>query len=289
MEGTEEEKEMKGEREQEIWEGGEISAAVEEEQAERKVEEEEPAFSVDLDFFMAQMGMLDEDPPSSQAGDMELVHSSSRQDHQLRQEVSGRSEPSSARGSVQSLSGPSSTAAAGARGSDPMLFYLKGPPPHRDPASRAKTRCSTLPPRQRGTETGYSLPRPSHSTSLTRFQQLASQAPLVPLRSPAAPLSHPLSAPHTPLSPTHPLQSPLAHAEPPLSQSFSPAELFMLKGPPLRGTASRAKGRCSTLPARPRGPEAGESSAKPSQSTSFTKLGDRVPPSPSELKHNSPV
>ncbi|KAM6960603.1 anoctamin-1 [Aplochiton taeniatus] len=192
-------------------------------------------------------------------------------------------------GSVQSISGPSSAAAATSRGSDPMLFILKGPPPPRDPASRAKARCSTLPPRQRGTETGYSLPRPSHSTSLTRFQQLASHVPLVPLRSPTAPLSNPLSAPHTPLSPTNPLQSPPAQSGPPVPKSLSSTELFVLKGPPRRETGSRAKGRCSTLPARQRGPEAGMSLPRPSQSTSFTKLGDRVPPSPSELKHDSPV
>uniref|UniRef100_A0A671VV86 Anoctamin n=1 Tax=Sparus aurata TaxID=8175 RepID=A0A671VV86_SPAAU len=59
--------------------------------------------------------------------------------------------------------------------------------------------------------------------------------------------------------------------------------------PPPQQPRSRGKARCSTLPARQRAPGPEEPSAKPSHSTSFTKLGDRIPPSPSELKRNTAV
>uniref|UniRef100_A0A4W6D6R2 Anoctamin n=1 Tax=Lates calcarifer TaxID=8187 RepID=A0A4W6D6R2_LATCA len=59
--------------------------------------------------------------------------------------------------------------------------------------------------------------------------------------------------------------------------------------PPPQQPRSRDKARCSTLPPRQRAPGPEECSTKPSHSTSFTKLGDRIPPSPSELKRNTPV
>lgn len=196
------------------------------------------------------------------------------------------SAPSSKAGSLHSLQSSSEPAGMA---QNITMFSLKGLPPT-DPASRSKARSSTLPPRQRGPESGHSLPRPSHSTSLTRFQQMSAQGSLLPRHIPLAPsTSKPLSFSNTPLSPTHVLQSPPANPPTTLPKPLSPSELFMLKGPPGREAGSRAKGRCSTLPARPRGPEAGDSSAKPSQSTSFTKLGDGVPPSPSELKRDTPV
>ncbi|TKS73397.1 von Willebrand factor [Collichthys lucidus] len=78
--------------------------------------------------------------------------------------------------------------------------------------------------------------------------------------------------------------------ESPSAQQPKPtSELFALKGPPPQQPRSRGKARCSTLPARQRAPDPEEPTTKPSHSTSFTKLGDRIPPSPSELKRKSPV
>ncbi|CAL8262166.1 unnamed protein product [Merluccius merluccius] len=176
------------------------------------------------------------------------------------------------------LGGPATTLK-----SDPELdMSTKGP---KEPISRGTARCSTLPSRPRGSPASYSLSRASHSTSLTKLQQTASSIPLVPLCSPVAPSRpDPFSPPLTPRSLT-PLQSPPARPESPKAQL--PFELFTLKGPPPQEPRSRAKSRCYTLPARQRGPGAEDRAVKPSQSTSFSKQGERVPPSPSELKHDS--
>ncbi|KAE8296344.1 Anoctamin-1 Discovered on gastrointestinal stromal tumors protein 1 [Larimichthys crocea] len=243
-------------------------------------------FTVDLDFFMGELGLLDEEPLSSTA--IELPRSGSRQEYQKDQEHSIQPLPSSKRGSSQSLK--SSRADITTSDIDTRLFSLIAPPPPRESGSRAKARCSTLPSRHRGAEACYSLPRPSHSTSLTRFQQAATLTPLVPLGTSVSgspnPFSpSPFSPPHTPVSPSspHPPQSPSAQQPKPTS------ELFALKGPPPQQPRSRGKARCSTLPARQRAPDPEEPTTKPSHSTSFTKLGDRIPPSPSELKRKSPV
>lgn len=66
---------------------------------------------------------------------------------------------------------------------------LKGPPP-RGPGSRSRSRCQTLPPRQRGDQPGDSSSRTIHSTSFVHFNQNFPQAtsellkntPTVPLR-----------------------------------------------------------------------------------------------------------
>ncbi|MCJ8733666.1 hypothetical protein PDJAM_G00226270 [Pangasius djambal] len=68
-------------------------------------------------------------------------------------------------------------------------FNLNGPPP-RDPGSRSRSRCQTLPPRQRGDQPRDSSSRTSHSTSFVHFNQNFPQAtnellqntPTVPLR-----------------------------------------------------------------------------------------------------------
>ncbi|XP_044049622.1 anoctamin-1 [Siniperca chuatsi] len=254
----------------------------EEEEKEVKADEQEN-FTVDLDAFMSELGLLDEKPSSSTAdtadtGDTDLPHSGSKEEFQKDQEPP--SHPSSKRGSYQSLK--SSRAEITTPDIDTRLFSLIAPPP-REPGSRAKARCSTLPSRHRGAEACYSLPRPSHSTSLTRFQQMATLTPLVPLGSSLLASSNPFSPPHTPASPSSRTQSPSAQ------QPKAPSELFALKGPPSQQPRSRGKARCSTLPARQRAPVPEEHSTKPSHSTSFTKLGDRIPPSPSELKRNTPV
>lgn len=67
-------------------------------------------------------------------------------------------------------------------------FNLNGPPP-RDPGSRSRSRCQTLPPRHRGDQPGDSSGRTSHSTSFVHFNQnfpqatseLIQDAPTVPL------------------------------------------------------------------------------------------------------------
>ncbi|XP_070686676.1 anoctamin-2 [Pempheris klunzingeri] len=261
----------------------------EEEGGERKEDEKEVGakagqeenFTVDLDAFMSELGMLDEEPSSSPATDKELPRSGSKQEYQKDQEPS--SHPSSKRGSSQSLKG--SRADITTSDIDTRLFSLIAPPPPREPGSRAKARCSTLPSRHRGAEACYSLPRPSHSTSLTRFQQAATHTPLLPLGSSLSASSNPFFTPHTPVSSSspHPTQSPSAQ------QPKAPIELFALKGPPPQQPRSRGKARCSTLPPRQRAPDPEEHTTKPSHSTSFTKLGDRIPPSPSELKRNPPL
>uniref|UniRef100_UPI0037E7E5E4 anoctamin-2 n=1 Tax=Semicossyphus pulcher TaxID=241346 RepID=UPI0037E7E5E4 len=249
-----------------------------EEETEAEAEAEIENFTVDLDSLMSELGLLDDEPSSSPAT-AELPRSGSKQEIQTDQEPP--SHPSSTRGSSQSLKG--SGAELTTSSVDTKLFSLIAPPPPREPGSRAKSRCSTLPSRHRGAEACYSLPRPSHSTSLTRFQQTASLTPLVPLGSSLSASSNPFSPPHTPVSPSssHPLQSP------PAQQPKAPSELFALKGPPPQQPRSRGKGRCSTLPPRQRAPGPEEPTTKPSHSTSFTKLGDRIPPSPSELKRNT--
>ncbi|KAM7414504.1 hypothetical protein PAMA_019359 [Pampus argenteus] len=256
----------------------------EEKNAQEEADEKEN-FTVDLDSFMDELGLLDEEPSSSTAKDTVLSRSDSRQEYQKDQEPPPHPDPPSKRGSSQSLRG--SRAEIPTSDIDTQLFSLIAPPP-REPGSRAKARCSTLPSRHRGAEACYSLPRPSHSTSLTRFQQAATLTPLVPLGSLSA-SSNPFSPPHTAVSSScpHHTQSPSANPESP--QPKVPSELFVLKGPPPQQQRSRGKARCSTLPTRQRVPGPEEHSTKPSHSTSFTKLGDRIPPSPSELKRNTPV
>lgn len=221
---------------------------------------------------------LDEEPSSSRAMDAELSRSGSKQEYHIDPEPPSHPEPLSSRGSSQSLKG--SRAELTTPDIDTRPFALIGPPP-REPGARAKARCSTLPSRHRGTEAGYSLPRPSHSTSLTRFQQPATLTPLVPLGSSLAASLNPFS-PATTVSPSS--QQATQSPEPQV-----PIELFKLRGPPPQQPCSRGKARCSTLPARQRVPGPEEYSTKPSHSTSFTKLEDRTPPSPSELKRNKPT
>ncbi|XP_028286770.1 anoctamin-2 [Parambassis ranga] len=259
----------KEEKEQERGDEKEEGQQKEEEKEDEAKAVENENFTVDLDSFMDELGLLDE-PSSSTAKDPELPRSDSEQDYQKEP----LSHPSSKRGSSQSLRG--SKAEITTSDVEPRIFSLIAPPP-RETGSRAKSRCSTLPSRHRGAETCYSLPRPSHSTSLTKFQQQTTLTPLVPLGS----SSNPFSPPQPPAPPQTP---------PPAQQSRSQSsELFVLKGPPPQQPRSRGKARCSTLPPRQRVPGPEEHSTKPSHSTSFTKLGDRIPPSPSELKRNTPV
>ncbi|XP_057692739.1 anoctamin-2 isoform X2 [Corythoichthys intestinalis] len=204
---------------------------------------EEDNSVVDLDALMIQLGIIGDD--ISSINDTKIPQSSSK-------------ELLSKRASCHSLSSP--LAEMTPSHTDARLFSPIVPPP-REPGARAKARCFTLPSRHRGKETSYSLPRPSHSSSLSRIRL------------------------ETSLISLGPLQPETESQQPPLSSG----ELFSLKGPPPQQPRSRGKARCSTLPSRHRAPGTEEPPAKPSQSTSFTKLRDRVPPSPSELKRNTPV
>ncbi|XP_037621945.1 anoctamin-2 [Sebastes umbrosus] len=274
QEGGEENEEVE-QRKQEEKEEVEQRKEEEKEVEEKEVEMEE--FTVDLDDFMSKLGLLDEEPSSSSARDTELPRSESKQEYQ-----EPPSRPSSKRGSTQSLMGSRTEMAKS--DIDTRPFSLIAPPP-REQSSRAKARCSTLPSRHKGAEACYSLPRPSHSTSLTRFQQAATLTPLVPLGSSLSASSNPFIPPHTSVSTSssRPTQSPSAQ------QPKAPIELFALKGPPPQQPRSRGKARSRTLPPRQRAPGPEEHSTKPSHSTSFTKLDDCIPPSPSELKRNTPV
>ncbi|XP_014838626.1 PREDICTED: anoctamin-1-like [Poecilia mexicana] len=229
-------------------------------------------FTVDLDSFMSELGLLDEEPSSSTVEKKELPRSESKQSQRKDREPA--SHPSSLRGSSQSLRGsrPDITKS----NAETRMLTLIAPPP-REPDTRVKSRCSTLPSRYRGAEACYSLPRPSQSTSLTKLQQQPLLTPLVPLGSISPKPSSPL---HSPVSLSSP-QSPLTQ------QPQASSELFMLKGPPRQLPRSRGKTRCSTLPPRQRAPGPEEATSGPSHSSSCAKLGDRIPPSPSELKRNN--
>ncbi|KAJ0069439.1 hypothetical protein NL108_006059 [Boleophthalmus pectinirostris] len=242
----------------------------EKEHTEREEDEstENPeAGTVDLDALMTELGMSDEPPLSSTA---EPPHSASTQ--QLQSEP--QSEPqspvhvpskSNSSHSLQPSSSPSDT-------SDWKPYTLIHPPP-----PRAKGRCSTLPSRHQGVQACYSLPRPTYSSSLSsslsRLQQ--TPTPLLPL----GPVSTPTQAPEQ--ASRSPSSGPL--------QTRGSTELFCLKGPPPQAPRSRAKGRCSTLPPRQRPPGPEEHCTRPTHSTSLSSLGECVPPSPSELKRNTPV
>lgn len=167
---------------------------------------------------------------------------------------------------------------------DTRLFSLIAAPPI-PRGSKVKARCSTLPSRPRGSEACYSLPRPSHSTSLTRFQQTATLTPVGHLGSSLSANSNPFCPPQTPVSPSFPhLTQSQSDTEP-----KAPSELFTLKGPPPQQHRPRAKIRCFTLPPRQRTPGDEECTTKASHSTNFTKLEECIPPSPSALKRNTLV
>ncbi|XP_035498754.2 anoctamin-1 [Scophthalmus maximus] len=250
---------------------------------ENEVEADEQ--NVDIDLVMSELGLIDGEPSTSKTADTEFPRPGSKQEYQREREPP--SHPSSKRGSSESLKG--ARAQVTTSNITERLFSLIAPPPPREPGARAKARCSTLPSRHRGAEACYGLPRPSHSTSLTRFQQTGTLAPLIPRGSPILASPSPFSPSHTPVapSPPHPPQSPSLNSGSP--QPRAPSELFALKGPPPQKSRSRGKARCSTLPPRQRAPGPEEHATKPSHSTSCTKLGDRIPPSPSELKRNTPV
>lgn len=223
-------------------------------------------------FWFISLFFLLEDQLSSTSVAVELPCSDYIQEHQ--KEGKTFSNPSSKKGSVQSLKG--SRADITSSNVDTRMFSLSAPHP-REPDSRVMSRCSTLPSKYRGAEACYSLPRPSLSTSLTKLQQQGMLTPLVPLAcsQSTSNQSSPLLTPVLPSSP-----KPRVSQQPQAS-----TELFVLKGPPPQLPRSRGKTRCSTLPPRQRAPDT-EEPTRPSHSTSCTKLED-IPPSSSELKHKN--
>lgn len=273
----------------------------EEEKEERgEIKEMRPAadFTVDLDYYMAESGLLGERrkfdfaylctfspkvffqccismiEPISCPVDEESSPSGSAVAGPLRsdsKEKQHKDQKPPSRRSSQSLK--SSTPNITPSGAGASLYSLIAPPP-RPHGPKLKARCSTLPSPQRGSEVCYSLPRPSHSSSLGRFQQTLALAPLVPLESSSSTNWRAHSPPQTCASPSPSQPTPSQSAALPNATS----ELCVLKGPPPQQPRSRAKARCSTLPPRqrPRGPE--ESSHKPSHSSSLTTLEERTPP-----------
>ncbi|XP_067356414.1 anoctamin-1 [Channa argus] len=238
---------------------------------ENDVKADEKDFTVDLDSFMSELGLLDEEPSSGTAKDTELLYSGSNLKYQI--EHMPPSHPSSKRGTSQSLKGSKGDI-------DTKLFLLLAPPPS-ELGTRAKAHCSTLPSLHRGAVGSHSLTHPSQSTSLTSFPQVTTLTPLLPPGSSLSASSSRFSSSHAPpVSPSspHPARSPLQFPEP-----KSCTELFVLKGPLAQQPCPRGKKRCFTLPPRQRATGLEEHSTKSSQSSSFMELGDLTPPSPAEL------
>ncbi|XP_028306534.1 anoctamin-1 isoform X3 [Gouania willdenowi] len=216
------------------------------EEEEEDVNTQEEICTVDVDAIMKELGFSDEEPLVITAEDQHLLQSSSKQDQDTDSEPS--SKPCS---SLEDLTSHLDAELF-------SLIALPPPPPFplRDQSSRPTSRCSTLPSRHKATEVCYGVPRSSHSTSLTRFQMDSS-----------------LLASSNPFSPHHP---------PPQTPTAA-AEHFTLRGPPPQQPRSRGHARCSTLPPRQRPKGFEELSTQPIHSSSFTQLGEHLPPSSSEL------
>ncbi len=204
-------------------------------------------------------------------------------------------------------------------------FDSNGHPPP-DPSSRAKSRSRTLPPRHGGPEAGSHVTRPSHSTTFTHLDQkvppssceltrLVSRKPskTKPSESQTSvsdSLDSELASSHSITLPRLPSRPELASSlstvlprppsKPELAGSQStglprpPSKPDLLgsatKGLPPRDPGSKVKGRCQTLPPKYRGADTSvETKIRPSHSTTFTHLSQQIPPSPSDLKRNTPV
>uniref|UniRef100_A0A8C2A1P5 Anoctamin n=1 Tax=Cyprinus carpio TaxID=7962 RepID=A0A8C2A1P5_CYPCA len=191
-------------------------------------------------------------------------------------------------------------------------------PPPQDPSSRAKSRCRTLPPRHTGPEAEAHVTRPSHSTTFTHFDQKvppsSSEFTLMVSRGPSKtkPSESQMSVSDSldsVLTSSHSIALPRPPSRTELASSLSKPELMGSQStglprppskPELMGSAtkelpprdpgSKVKGRCQTLPPKYRGAEtSGEMKTRPSHSTTFTHLSQQIPPSPSDLKRNTPV
>ncbi|KAM8892171.1 anoctamin-1 isoform 2-T2 [Spinachia spinachia] len=236
-------------------EEGKVKVAEREEEKEVDTETVAKAdFIVDLDALMSELGLLDADLSTSTPRETEFPRSESGQQSPKHQQPLCHLSPETGCGSQM----PSD--------SNTLLIA----PPPREPGSRGEARCFTLPSRSKGASARYSLPRPSHSNSLPRPDTLP---PAVPLDSPLSSSFNPFPPLRTPVSPSSPPPTQCPSAQ----QHKAPSELFALEGPPPQQRRSRGKVRCSTLPPRHRaaGPE--EASAKPSHSTSLTKLHPPCP------------
>ncbi|XP_039510419.1 anoctamin-1 isoform X2 [Pimephales promelas] len=204
-------------------------------------------------------------------------------------------------------------------------FDSNGPPP-RDPSCKAKSRCQTLPPSPGGPEAEKWSTRPSHSSTFTHLDQKVPPSPkelswnvpralsttkppgsqtsvsdsldLELTSSPSIALPRPPSRPELASGLSILLPRPPSKPELVCSQSTglprppSKPELSgsSMKGLPPHDPGSKVKGRCQTLPLKYRGSETpGETSTRPSHSTTFTNLSQHIPPSASDLKHHTPV
>ncbi|XP_067276141.1 anoctamin-1 isoform X2 [Pseudorasbora parva] len=204
-------------------------------------------------------------------------------------------------------------------------FDSNGPPP-RDPIWKAKSRCRTLPPRPGAPEAEEHATRPSHSTTFTHLDQKVPPSPCELTRNvpktlsstkrsgsqtsvsdslnseftcgPSIALPRPPSRPELSSGLSAVLPRPPSKPELVGSQSTglarppSKPELMgsSMKGLPPHDPGSKVKGRCQTLPLKYRGSETPEeTSTRPSHSTTFTHLSQQIPPSPSDLKSNTPV
>lgn len=142
-------------------------------------------------------------------------------------------------------------------------------PPNRDPRSRARSRCQTLPPRQKGDQPGDSSSRTSHSTSFVHYNQnfpqeisqLLQNTPTAPLQPQSKnPSSKPsskteLQSEALPCSPSEPEMTSSQQA---LAQSHSKPELSISQSTALPRPPSRpdlSVSQSVVLPRPPSKPE----------------------------------
>lgn len=204
-------------------------------------------------------------------------------------------------------------------------FDSNGPPP-RDPSCKAKSRCRTLPPRPGGPEAEERATRPSHSSTFTHLDQKVPPSPkelswnfprALSTTKPSRSQTSVSDSPDLELTSSPPIALPRPPSRPELASGLStllprppskpelvgsqstglprpPSKPELtgssMKGLPPHDRGSKVKGRCQTLPLKYRGSETpGETSTRPSHSTTFTNLSQQIPPSASDLKRNTPV
>ncbi|XP_072551737.1 anoctamin-1 isoform X2 [Salminus brasiliensis] len=114
-------------------------------------------------------------PPSKQeitSSQAALVHSPSKPEFSGSQSTALPRPPSR-----PDLSGSQPTALPRPPSKPELMGSVAKGLPLQDPSTRAKSRCQTLPPKQRGPEAGETSPRTSHSTSFTHLSQKVPPSP----------------------------------------------------------------------------------------------------------------
>uniref|UniRef100_W5K9D4 Anoctamin n=1 Tax=Astyanax mexicanus TaxID=7994 RepID=W5K9D4_ASTMX len=125
-------------------------------------------------------------------------------------------------------------------------FDLAGPPP-RDPSSRPRSRCRTLPPRYRGNEPGDSSSKASHSTSYGQLSQKVPPSPSELLRS----------VPRVPSQPSQPSKKDLSGSQssvlsrPPSSTELSGSQSAALPRPPSKQEITSSQVAVARSPSKP--------------------------------------